>query len=378
MDFKNFTIKDFVNLSDSERKNVYNNAFLFLRMIQNSLNQGIIDDSQLSQLLSDAGFSKNGNNWYRNSRSDFSTWLQEKFGPFIKTLGEFGVGYGLLRELQQGISNNSDSSASSQSSADAQAINAYNQAGANIGGSDSSNIFSSILSSLSGIGSSFSSSLAGLGLQLGSSWLNMQNMEKLIDKQNAYNTPAAQMQRFSDAGLNPNLIYGLGSNGNQPASGSVAPVDFDTSQRENRLAKMQIETQMKIADADVMAKTAQAKLSSRQADNMAIQNEYDSATLQDRIAQVSTNLELTSKQVAQKAFEVDNQQEAFESLMALQAAQTYAGYYSSHSIFGKVAKEAKDLIDAAKDYIKEHYPAVYRRWENSVQSIRSDFNSAYE
>lgn len=36
----------------------------------------------------------------------------------------------------------------------------------------------------------------------------------LWNMQNAYNTPAAQMQRYRDAGLNPNLIYGQGSSGN--------------------------------------------------------------------------------------------------------------------------------------------------------------------
>ena len=41
--------------------------------------------------------------------------------------------------------------------------------------------------------------------------------ERYLDKMNAYNTPAAQMERFSQAGLNPNLIYGQGSPGNQSA-----------------------------------------------------------------------------------------------------------------------------------------------------------------
>lgn len=36
-----------------------------------------------------------------------------------------------------------------------------------------------------------------------------------IQKQNEYNTPANQMQRFLDAGLNPNLIYSQGSSGLQ-------------------------------------------------------------------------------------------------------------------------------------------------------------------
>lgn len=39
--------------------------------------------------------------------------------------------------------------------------------------------------------------------------------------QNQYNSPAAQMQRFRDAGLNPNLIYGQ-----QNTAGSVQSADF--------------------------------------------------------------------------------------------------------------------------------------------------------
>ena len=52
--------------------------------------------------------------------------------------------------------------------------------------------------------------------------------------QNQYNTPASQMQRFRDAGLNPNLIYSQGSSGN--ASGMPefhAPqANIDTSKAD--------------------------------------------------------------------------------------------------------------------------------------------------
>lgn len=40
-------------------------------------------------------------------------------------------------------------------------------------------------------------------------------------KTNEYNSPAMQMQRYKDAGLNPHLIYGQGNNGN--ASMASAP-----------------------------------------------------------------------------------------------------------------------------------------------------------
>lgn len=40
---------------------------------------------------------------------------------------------------------------------------------------------------------------------------------------NEYNSPAAQMQRYQDAGLNPNLIYGQQNTASAPASASAAP-----------------------------------------------------------------------------------------------------------------------------------------------------------
>lgn len=53
---------------------------------------------------------------------------------------------------------------------------------------------------------------------------NLANMEmarysynrdlEMWNKQNAYNSPSAQMSRYSEAGLNPNLIYSQGSSGN--------------------------------------------------------------------------------------------------------------------------------------------------------------------
>lgn len=41
--------------------------------------------------------------------------------------------------------------------------------------------------------------------------------------QNEYNTPEAQMQRFKEAGLNPNLIYGQGNSGNAGAPSMPTP-----------------------------------------------------------------------------------------------------------------------------------------------------------
>lgn len=41
---------------------------------------------------------------------------------------------------------------------------------------------------------------------------------EMWNRMNEYNSPASQMQRYSNAGLNPNLIYGQGSSGNASSS----------------------------------------------------------------------------------------------------------------------------------------------------------------
>lgn len=53
------------------------------------------------------------------------------------------------------------------------------------------------------------------------------------NRTNAYNTPEMQMQRFKEAGLNPNLIYGQGSEGNA-SQAPKAPVP----QVENELTSL--------------------------------------------------------------------------------------------------------------------------------------------
>lgn len=47
--------------------------------------------------------------------------------------------------------------------------------------------------------------------------------------QNAYNSPQAQMQRFKDAGLNPNLIYGQSNESAAPSPPSMSNPQFRTA-----------------------------------------------------------------------------------------------------------------------------------------------------
>ena len=75
-----------------------------------------------------------------------------------------------------------------------------------------------ISAALSALGSLGSSKLSNTSNK---SMLNRQfeNDVKMWNMQNEYNTPKNQMQRYQDAGLNPNLIYGSGSASSGNASG---------------------------------------------------------------------------------------------------------------------------------------------------------------
>lgn len=56
----------------------------------------------------------------------------------------------------------------------------------------------------------------------------------LWNMQNAYNTPKAQMERFKEAGLNPNLIYGQ-TNTASPISSASANFSLDNTQSQKTL-----------------------------------------------------------------------------------------------------------------------------------------------
>lgn len=76
--------------------------------------------------------------------------------------------------------------------------------------------------------------------------------KQMLEEQLEYNTPANQMRRFQDAGLNPHLIYGQGSPGNQAApltAAEVKPTDYQTLMNivplfnQSRLADSQVQAQ---------------------------------------------------------------------------------------------------------------------------------------
>lgn len=91
--------------------------------------------------------------------------------------------------------------------------------------------------------------------------------------QNAYNTPAAQMARFVEAGLNPNLIYGqtnmAGSVGSPSAGGSPSSIMSNIIGRES-VRNMRAQNNNLLQQNDNLH--AQSVLTREQARSLRLQN----------------------------------------------------------------------------------------------------------
>ena len=84
--------------------------------------------------------------------------------------------------------------------------------------------------------------------------------QKMIQQQNEYNSPVAQMHRYAQAGLNPNLVYTQGNPGNQTSiptyqRADVKPALFNFQQNmgdviNSVFGNLQAVAQIRKANAD--------------------------------------------------------------------------------------------------------------------------------
>lgn len=133
-----------------------------------------------------------------------------------------------------------------------------------------------------------------------------QNLEQW-NRQNAYNTPLAQMQRFKEAGLNPNLIYGQGSNGNASSSPEYKAPTLQAYTGRTR-------------DAMALAQTSMLALDMQQ---KSLQNDAIAASIEQTRAQTESTIAQTQGTYANTAF-TKAQTEYFVSTMSPRERQELA------------------------------------------------------
>lgn len=118
-------------------------------------------------------------------------------------------------------------------------------------------------------------------------------IEQMYEKNNSYNSPAAQMQRLQDAGLNPDLMYSRGDVGN--ATAPEAPTQAPTP-RYNVIPTNTYGQTAQIA-ADAGLKSAQARLADSQSKKTDTEESLLTADYLLRKARTESDIELNNSTI---------------------------------------------------------------------------------
>lgn len=147
-----------------------------------------------------------------------------------------------------------------------------------------------LIAGVGSLGSSLFSAFGGQKMSKDMMDYQYKLQQKAIDAQNLYNSPAEQMKRLNVAGLNPNLVYGNGVDGNQSgaANPSMANRNLDIANplqdmAENYRASRLLDIQEKNSEVDRQYTAAKTV-------GQLLDNKYLDESMKDRLQLVAANL----------------------------------------------------------------------------------------
>lgn len=156
--------------------------------------------------------------------------------------------------------------------------------------------------------------------------------EEFIKQQNTYNSPTAQMARFSDAGLNPNLIYGQGSAGNQ-----AAPNRYEAPRVDMHYNPFQI--------PDMLSGFQDYAMRNAQIDNVKAQTE----ATQTEIGNKLLNRMLTVVNTDRKQFDLEQERKMGQWNLDIKHGQSQQAYQKLLQEFTRT-----DLMNLQKKMAEQH------------------------
>lgn len=139
---------------------------------------------------------------------------------------------------------------------------------------------------------------------------NKQNVE-FWKMQNAYNTPKAQMGRLTDAGLNPNLIYGSGS-ANTGVAGSIAPSKASPYNIQNP-----IPLQASLLQSQINLNNSNANKNNVQADSVGglLPGRKEELNFKNQLASVKLQIQSQTKSAQVKTIQNSSLQSDFNNII---------------------------------------------------------------
>lgn len=162
-------------------------------------------------------------------------------------------------------------------------------------------------------------------------------------EQQAYNTPANQMQRYRDAGINPYMALGQMSNGN--AESAVTGTMPNTAAPPNMQQKDYsfVGNSINMAAQSALA-AAQAIKANKEATGQGLQNQYDESTMQSRIDMQKYNTDVAKWIRNIKEFDFNLYARTFENRVKLSDLSVQQ---VQQSIYQSQAETADIMADAA-------------------------------
>lgn len=176
----------------------------------------------------------------------------------------------------------------------------------------------------------------------------MQQNIQLWNMQNAYNTPAAQMHRYQEAGLNPNLVATQGNSGN---AGAVTPYQAPTVDRAEMNFQNFLDSIMKASSIKNMDK--QNDKLGKEIDALEINNQRAAGEYNEWLSTASHREMLRNNQIEMEANDIALQQLRYdrEVLGINQSAQKFEDYkkeaklrLESMEIDNRIKKATEDFI----------------------------------
>lgn len=211
------------------------------------------------------------------------------------------------------------------------------------------------------------------------------------NRQNVYDSPAAQMQRFRDAGLNPDLVYGQMGNGStmQP---SVSEQNVNSSARDYRLtAGLQARLQMEQYELNRQSVESQVALNESLAEknradarnkDAGTQWTYRRITSQDIIDELSRSNIVVNNERARVLSEQVNEIGAHIMMM-----QAQGRYFDAQTAIANIDKEFKsdwwraqirelksraNLNDKEAERLEQVISELKESWEYRLDGFKAD------
>lgn len=193
--------------------------------------------------------------------------------------------------------------------------------------------------------------------------------KELINMQNAYNDPAAQMQRYVDAGLNPNLVYGTPNLSAGASSVSTGQIGNGVAPQLNTQFVSDVLTAKQMSLQDRALDIEESKVNS--------QNELNDA----EIRRIFKGFDLTDAEVAEKRslVELNNKMMTeIDSRISLlteqQKAQLLENLYNERTMEDRVSllkSEAKIKNDEASMFLEMQRAIIAEKLGNAAAANAS-------